>query len=636
MAASATLLTTGGYSATTLTTTLVSNTFNTGTGERIIMLVLAADNYGTSGAGSVSAPTSSPSLAWSPVFGTATSPSTFLNGGVTYPSATPAVGSGTTLAVWYVYLSSAVAAQDVTVTFNFSPATRTKVYQVWRIDATSFVVSSQVSSTPSFFGPPAGSTTGTPSITGGNSYIGQLTFGISAAETNAVPTSYAIQYQTWTGTAETIQSSGSVTTSQRLYCDWRVESSVTTPVFNFTQGSTVDTQMAMLVVGVWEPPDPPSNVKTIGDNQNEQATLSWTAPSNLGGVNSVYDYSVQYRSPAGTGAWTTWVHTASNATTATITGLTNGQSYEFQVATVTKSGTPTKTSAWSSSVYAQPTLHEINGGNARVRDGWGLNTGNLSPETIIPWIQFWTVESPLFRSYINAGTVTDGVSLNTAGVTFLPQIGTATAGSNFGVFRKNRSELGNNDAIGRPRQTYSLLSPYATGAFLEIWWVANMVDVALPTSGTTTSHWFGWPTTGFGSQSLYDYRTTTAAYWVVTDTGSTGITTTGSTAWTDANTHLYRLVLVSGTLTANLYRDNILFMTQSGTAAYYNSSSSSSFNVGYGVSGAVSMRPSGGGPTPSGPGPLVPFWGMYTSSQPTTATQQAQMLRWARAKYGVA
>jgi hypothetical protein len=71
---------------------------------------------------------------------------------------------------------------------------------------------------------------------------------------------------------------------------------------------------------------------------NNQATLSWLAPSSNGG-SAITDYIIQYRQTSTGGAWTTF----SDAVTATIgvvvTGLTNGTGYDFQVAAVNAIGT---------------------------------------------------------------------------------------------------------------------------------------------------------------------------------------------------------------------------------------------------------------------------------------------------------
>jgi lysophospholipase L1-like esterase len=66
-----------------------------------------------------------------------------------------------------------------------------------------------------------------------------------------------------------------------------------------------------------------------------QVTLTWMAPALTGGT--ITDYVVQYRM-TGAGSWTTFAHAASPAVTATITGLTNGTNYDFQVAAVNASG----------------------------------------------------------------------------------------------------------------------------------------------------------------------------------------------------------------------------------------------------------------------------------------------------------
>lgn len=639
MVATATLLTSGTYSSTTTTTTLVSNTFNTGTGERIIILILAADNYGTSGAGSITSPTSSPTLTWATTLGTTTSPSTYLNGAVTYPSASPAVGSGSSVAVWYSYLSSAVAAQDVTVTFNFSPATRTKAYQIWSINASGF--DSSIKVFPSPFSTPAGATSTTLSLTSSTVQPGRIFFGVSGTETNAAVTTYETDTTNGTWAAqgnafETIANSGSITTSQRLYVDYKIQlNASSTQTFNFTQTSA-DSQLAGFIVYVFEPADAPTGV-TVVDNENQQASLSWTAPANWGG-GTITDYSIQYRTPAGSGSWTSWSHTASTVTSAVVTGLTNGQSYEFQVAAVTTSSSVSKTGAWSTSVYANPSLHKLSGGNAiQLLNGWAPNATVLDPTKIVSWSHYWSVESPSFRSYINNGTLTDGALLSTAGVDFTPQIGTATTTNNTGIYRKERSDFGYLDSIGSPRQFYTNLStPYATNAVLEVWWIVDMIDIVLPSTGTTSSLWFGWPTTGFGSTSLVDVRSTSGAYWAFTDATTSTTSSTGATIYTDTNTHLYRMVLVSGSTTARLYRDNVLFTQQTSANGYYTANSSTSFNLGYGVGGSFTMRRSGTGTVPSGPGPLVPFWGVYCNASETSADQQAAMLRWARAKYGVA
>lgn len=84
-----------------------------------------------------------------------------------------------------------------------------------------------------------------------------------------------------------------------------------------------------------------------------QVTLTWSAPA-LAGGSAITDYSIQYRA-SGSSAWTTWAHAASATTSATITGLTNGTAYEFQVAAINASGS----GSYSPTVAATPALPTV-------------------------------------------------------------------------------------------------------------------------------------------------------------------------------------------------------------------------------------------------------------------------------------
>ena len=69
---------------------------------------------------------------------------------------------------------------------------------------------------------------------------------------------------------------------------------------------------------------------------NTQVALSWTAPASNGG-SPITDYVIQYRT--GANPFTTFADGTSTATSATVTGLTNGVSYDFQVSAVNSVGT---------------------------------------------------------------------------------------------------------------------------------------------------------------------------------------------------------------------------------------------------------------------------------------------------------
>ncbi|MEI8270577.1 MAG: fibronectin type III domain-containing protein [bacterium] len=74
-----------------------------------------------------------------------------------------------------------------------------------------------------------------------------------------------------------------------------------------------------------------TGVYSIGGTQ---AVLTWTAPINNGG-SPITSYLVEYKQVSST----TWLSTTSTATTKTITGLVNGNSYDYRVSAINAIGT---------------------------------------------------------------------------------------------------------------------------------------------------------------------------------------------------------------------------------------------------------------------------------------------------------
>ena len=71
-------------------------------------------------------------------------------------------------------------------------------------------------------------------------------------------------------------------------------------------------------------------------SENIQVTLTWTAPDN--GGSSIMDYVIQYKNSTDI-SYTIFADSISASTGATVTGLTNGLSYDFQVSAVNSVGT---------------------------------------------------------------------------------------------------------------------------------------------------------------------------------------------------------------------------------------------------------------------------------------------------------
>ena len=105
------------------------------------------------------------------------------------------------------------------------------------------------------------------------------------------------------------------------------------------------TAVTNAATNVFEPVGPPTNLRTrAGDRR---VTLSWTAPVNTGGEQiAYYEYEQD-----GDGEW---VSTGGTATSYTVTGLTNGQSYTFRVRAVTNSGRAGASSASASVAPRRP------------------------------------------------------------------------------------------------------------------------------------------------------------------------------------------------------------------------------------------------------------------------------------------
>jgi hypothetical protein len=89
-------------------------------------------------------------------------------------------------------------------------------------------------------------------------------------------------------------------------------------------------------------PSAPTNLSVTGGNG--QATVSWTAPTGVIAQAPVTDYREQYSTDNGT-TWTTFTAAASTATSATVTGLTNGTAYVFRVAATNSVGVGAYTAA---------------------------------------------------------------------------------------------------------------------------------------------------------------------------------------------------------------------------------------------------------------------------------------------------
>ena len=163
--------------------------------------------------------------------------------------------------------------------------------------------------------------------------------------------------------------------------------STNTSVTGLTNGTSYVFRVApyyssSATTGQWSSPSPAYTPAIVPPGQptsfvaasgNQQATLSWVAPSSVGD-SAIVGYRIEYSSNGGVSWLTATSNTWSTSTTRLVTGLTNGTSYAFRVAAINSSSTGSY-SATSSAIPAlvspgQPTSLVATPGNQRVSLSW--------------------------------------------------------------------------------------------------------------------------------------------------------------------------------------------------------------------------------------------------------------------------
>ena len=147
---------------------------------------------------------------------------------------------------------------------------------------------------------------------------------------------------------------------------------------------------------------------------NGRVVLKWLAPSSNGGA-AVTDYIIQRR--VGTGAWVTVNDGVGTQLTRTVTGLTNGTTYQVRVLAKSSAGNSPVSNTVNTiprTVPSAPRSPRATPGNGRVTLTWtapASNGGSAVTRYILQrstrptsgWVNVSTTIRPAARSFTNTG-----------------------------------------------------------------------------------------------------------------------------------------------------------------------------------------------------------------------------------------
>ena len=247
-------------------------------------------------------------------------------------------------------------------------------------------------------------------------------------------------------------------------------------------------------------PSAPSNV--VATAGNAQAMLSWSPPTLTGGL-PLSDYAIQY-SVVGSNVWTPWAHDSSTATTATVTGLRNNQSYLFQVAAVNGVGAgPVAVTAKAiflpPSSPGVPTGLSAKAANASAFLSWIAPAYNGGAAITDYAIQYSTNSGSLWQDFAHAAS-----TATSATVMGLPN-GTSVI---FRVAALNSVSRGD----------YSLASVPVTPVVFPSLSITPAKPVLMIGEATTFTFQLSAPSTTFTTEDVYPIGGTTSGFTAISST----------------------------------------------------------------------------------------------------------------------
>ena len=240
-----------------------------------------------------------------------------------------------------------------------------------------------------------------------------LAWNAPASNGGSAITNYLVEYSangggTWSTFAHSASTATSITvtglTNGTTYT-FRVSA------INAIGTSTASSTATATPVGA---PGAPTNLSATP--ASGQAALTWTAPSNNGG-SAITDYVIEYSSSGGT-SWSTFSHTASTATSITVTGLTNGTVYTFRVSARNASGT----GATSSTTTATPgapgaptnlgvSLNQVSGTSHTASVTWTAPASNGGSAVTDYLIQYKQASTSTWTTFAHTASTTTSASI---------------------------------------------------------------------------------------------------------------------------------------------------------------------------------------------------------------------------------
>jgi large repetitive protein len=238
-----------------------------------------------------------------------------------------------------------------------------------------------------------------------------LTWDAPADDGGAAISDYVIQYSSNSGSTWTTYSDGTSTATSATLSGltksvghvFRVAATNVAGQSAYSTTSATITPAATL--------DAPSSLNaTYG---NTQVTLAWTAPTVPSGA-AVLDYEIQYSSDGGS-SWNTFNHVASAAVTRTVTGLTNGTSYVFRVATVNDAGAGSFTANTAAVIPrttpGTPTSLATTYGDAQVELSWNAPASNGGAAISDYTIQYSSNSGFSWTSFSHTASSSTGITV---------------------------------------------------------------------------------------------------------------------------------------------------------------------------------------------------------------------------------